>query len=210
MSTLISSLNWRYATKKYDAHKKITDEQFEVLLDAIQLAPTSYGLQAFQTVVITDPHLREQLKPKAWNQPQITDASHLILFCAMRSIPEQFIDQYVTNMTETRGLETGSLNGFGGFIKQKIGEQSTEQILQWNKKQTYIALGFLLAACAELHIDSTPMEGFESEAFDEILGLKQMNLTSSVLCAVGYRSEEDTNQHLAKVRRSNDELILWK
>jgi nitroreductase len=210
MSILISSLNWRYATKKYNTQKKIADEQLHVLLEAIQLAPTSYGLQAFQAIVITDPELREQLKPKAWNQPQITDASHLILLCAMRSIPEQFVDQYVTNMTETRGLETGALNGFGGFIKQKIKEQSSEQILQWNKKQTYIALGFLLAACADLHIDSTPMEGFESEAFDEILGLEPLNLTSSVLCAVGYRSEEDTNQHLAKVRRSKEGLILWK
>jgi nitroreductase len=210
MSILTSSLNWRYATKKYDTQKKISDEQLHVLLEAIQLAPTSYGLQAFQAIVITNPEIREKLKPKAWNQPQITDASHLILLCAMRSIPDAFVDKYVTNMTEMRGLESGALNGFGGFVKQKINELSPELTLQWNKKQTYIALGFLLAACADLHIDSTPMEGFETEAFDEILGLEQLNLTSSVLCAVGYRSEEDANQHLKKVRRSKEDLIIWK
>jgi nitroreductase len=210
MSTLTSSLNWRYATKKFDIQKKISDEQLHLLLEAIQLAPTSYGIQAFQAIVITDQELREKLKPKAWNQSQITDASHLILFCAMRSIPDAFVDKYVTNMTEKRGLETGALNGFGGFVKQKISELSPEELLHWNRKQTYIALGFLLTACADLHIDSTPMEGFEASAFDEILGLEQLNLTSTVLCAVGYRSEEDTNQHLKKVRRSMEELIIWK
>lgn len=204
---IIQSLKWRYATKKFDATKKVSDEDLQTLMESVQLAATSYGLQAFKVINVTDPEVRKLLQPASWGQSQIVDASHLFVFCAFRKITDEMVDELVDRKAKTQGIPAAKLEQYGTFMKGKIGEKSEAEIINWNAKQTYIALGNLLATAGELQIDACPMEGFTPAEYDKILGLTDKNLTASVLCAIGYRSEEDRNQHLPKVRKSVEALF---
>lgn len=207
---LIDSLKWRYATKKYDSSKKISDEDLETLQEAIQLTATSYGLQLFNVVNVEDKETRKALLPASWNQSQIVDASHLFVFAIPTSVTPEMIDAFAKFSEEHKELPSGTLNGMADFMKGKIGAFSKEEQQNWLAKQTYIALGNVMAMAGELGIDGTPMEGFEANIYDEILDLKEMSLTSTVVMALGYRSEEDQNQHAKKLRRPINELFLVK
>lgn len=207
MNNYIDTLNWRYATKKFDASKKLDHSTLEQLKEAIRLSASSYGLQPYKVLVIEDPELREKLKPAAWNQPQITDASHLIVFAHDTNFGDEHIDHYINNVATTRNLDPETLKGYGDFMKSKITPLPAETKAAWTAKQTYIALGNLLSAAAHLKVDACPMEGFEADKFDEILGLKAKNLSTAVIATIGYRSEEDDTQHYAKVRKSNNDLF---
>lgn len=208
MSSFIQNQNWRYATKKFDATKKISTEDLDTLKEAIRLSSSSYGLQPYKVLIIEDTTLREKLKPVAWGQNQITDASHLIVFANEINIGETQIDAYLTMVSETRGIALENLSGFGSFMKSKITPLALEAKNTWTSKQTYLALANLLNAAAELKIDVTPMEGFEIAAFNEILGLTEKGLSASLVAPIGYRHEEDDTQHYKKVRKSNDELFI--
>lgn len=208
MSTILEDLNWRYATKKFDTGKKISDHDLEILKEAIRLTPSSYGLQPYKVLFVSSPELREKLQPAAWGQSQIVDASHVVVFANMTDFGDADIDAVIDNMTTTRGLPAGALKGYADFMKSKISPLDSEKRNTWSSKQTYLALGNLMLAAAQLRIDVTPMEGFDPEAFNQILGLDNMKLNASVVATIGYRHEADAAQHFAKVRKSKDELFV--
>ena len=207
MNNFIENQNWRYATKKFDATKKVSTEDLETLKKAIQLSSSSYGLQLYKVFIIENPEVRAQLQPVSWGQSQIVDASHLLVFANIVNVQESHIDAYVQNIADTRGLSVEDLKGYSDFMKSKIVPLPVEQKAAWTSKQTYVALGNLLNAAAELKIDVTPMEGFEPEEYNEILGLDKLGLNASLVAAIGYRHEEDATQHYAKVRKPIEELF---
>ena len=208
MSKFIENQNWRYATKKFDATKKIASEDLETLKEAIRLSTSSYGLQPYKVFIIEDETIREQLKPASWNQSQITEASQLIVFANYSNLNETIIENYIDRISNTREIPAENLQGYGDFMKSKILGLTLEQQAVWTSKQTYLALGNLLNAAAELKIDVTPMEGFEPEKYNDILKLNELNLNASLVATIGYRHEEDTNQYVKKVRKSKEELFI--
>lgn len=207
MNSVIEHRTWRYATKKFDATKKVSEQDLETLLEATRLSASSYGLQPYHVFVISDQEVREQLKPASWGQSQITDASHLIVFANTKDFGEELVDDYLAKVSETRNIPSEGLKGYSDFMKSKLMDLPEELKNQWTAKQAYIAFGNLMQAAAELKIDTCPMEGFEPEKYNEILGLEEKNLNAAVVLAIGYRSEEDATQHLPKVRKSKEELF---
>jgi len=157
MSNFIKDANWRYATKKFDATKKVSDEDFNTLKEAIRLSASSYGLQPYKVFIIENPELRAKIQPVAWGQSQIVDASHLIVFANITNFGDAEIDASLALTAETRGLSSDALKGYGDFMKSKISTLPEETRNVWTAKQTYLALGNLLNAAAELRIDVTPM-----------------------------------------------------
>ena len=208
MNTFLENQNWRYATKKFDSSKKITDKDLTILKEAIRLSSSSYGLQPYKILIVENPELRAKLKPASWNQSQVTDASHLIVFASDTNVTENKIDDYLKSICEIRNLPQDAMNGYGAYMKSVLLKLSPEELKIWTSKQTYLALGNLLNAAAELQIDSTPMEGFVPEQVNEILGLNELGLTASLMATIGYRHEEDSNQFNKKVRKSNEELFI--
>ena len=209
MNNYIDNLNWRYATKKFDATKKVSKEDFETILEAASLTASSYGLQPYKILVIEDPAIREQLKPFAWGQSQITDATYLIAFVHHTTFNEELIDTHLQDISNIRGIPSEALAGYSDFMKSKLMPLSDETKAVWAAKQTYIALGNVLSAAADLKIDTCPMEGFEPDEFNKILGLDAQNLNTSLLVTIGYRAEDDDTQHYKKVRKSKEKLIQY-
>lgn len=207
MNKYLESLNWRYATKKFDSQKQISDEDLKTLLEAIRLSPSSYGLQPYHIFIIKDIEVREKLKAASWGQSQITDASHLIVFANNTKFDTDLIDNYLTNVSDTREIELSNLQAYGDFMKSKLIDLPDNIKETWSARQTYLALGNLLSAAASLKIDACPMEGFEPETYNELLGLNDKGLNTSVVAAIGYRSEEDDTQHNKKVRQSKELLF---
>ena len=207
MSKYLENLNWRYATKKFDSTKKLTETDLEFLKDAMQLSASSYGLQPYEILVIEDKALREKLKPAAWNQSQITDASQLIIIANKVDFGDELVDSYIENVSTTRKLPLDSLTAYSTFMKSKIGAFSEEKKAEWTQNQCYIVLGNLLSAAAEIKVDVCPMEGFEAQAFNEILELNEKGLNTAVIATIGYRSEADDTQHYPKVRKEKEELF---
>ncbi len=205
---IIDSLKWRYATKKY-AEKSISNSDLDIILDSILLAPTSLGLQAFEIEVLDKSSVKKQLlSPACHNQPQILDASHIIIFNAWKSVELPDIEQYMQRISATRGTPTENLEGFKNNIIKFIGNMSDSELFAWSSMQTYIALGIAMATAAELRIDTTPMEGFNRQAVDVIINPENEKLSCSVILAVGYRNAEtDLLANLAKVRKSRTEMI---
>jgi nitroreductase len=204
---LIENLKWRYATKKFDASKKVSQQHIELIKEAVQLTASSYGLQPYKVLEINNPELRSTLKPLSWNQTQITDASHLFLFCNTIAVTDKDVDDLMQLKSEINKTSIEKFSGYGEFVKGKLKEKSTIEMFHWTAKQTYIALSNALNACAELEIDCTPMEGFETDAINEKLGLKEKGLNACVLLAVGYRHSEDIAQNLIKARKTIDEIF---
>ena len=207
MNKIIEDLNWRYAVKKYDTTKKISAEDFNTIKESLRLSPSSFGLQPLRYFVVENKELREELKAHSFNQSQITDASHMIVFCSLIDIKENHIDQYIENIAKTRSQEIEKIVGFGDYMKKEIFPMDKSLLANWNSKQAYIALGQVLHTCASLRIDATPMEGFKADKYDEILGLTEQNLKSILVCAFGYRSNDDLNSSLLKVRKSHNDLF---
>lgn len=207
MASFIEALNWRYATKKFDATKKISEIDLEEILTAIQLSASSYGLQLYKILVITDPEIRAKLQPASWGQSQIVDASHVFVFCARTDVTGEDIDSYLNLKAEIQGLDPQNLEGYGDFMKKTLAPMPADQKFIWTSKQVYLALGNLLNICAVKGIDTCPMEGFESAKYDEILGLNDTGYSSAVVATVGYRSEDDKAQNETKVRKSKEDLF---
>lgn len=204
---LIEKLNKRYATKKFDSSKKLSADNLATLLEAIRLSASSYGLQAYKVLVVENEAVRKQLRAAAWDQSQITDASQLLVFAVDTNFDEKSVDRFVELTAKTRNMDVSNLSGYADMMKGSI-QRPKEQVQTWLARQVYIALGFGLVAAAEMDIDACPMEGFDNNQFDEILGLKEKGLSSVVIMAVGYRSAEDGYQHLAKVRYSKEDLFM--
>ncbi|PIB26379.1 NAD(P)H-dependent oxidoreductase [Maribacter sp. 4U21] len=207
MNNTLENRKWRYATKKFDSSKKISDENLEILLEATQLSASSYGLQPYHVFVITDAAIREQLKPVSWGQSQITDASHLLVFANQSDFGGELVDDYLKNVSETRNIPSEELKAYGEFAKSKLLDLPSSSKETWTAKQAYIALGNVMQAAAELKIDTCPMEGFDAEAYNKILDLNGKNLNTAVVLPIGYRSAEDETQHYEKVRKSKQTLF---
>ncbi|WP_435625021.1 NAD(P)H-dependent oxidoreductase [Flagellimonas sp.] len=207
MSTVLENLNWRYATKKFDASKKVSQQNLDTILEAIKMSPSSYGLQPYHILVITDADTRKELQPASWNQSQIVDASHMLVFAAKSEFGSELVDDYLKNVNETRGMDIENLKGYGDFMKSKLLDLPNTVKTAWTTRQAYLAAQSAMLAAAELKIDTCPMEGFEPDKYDEILGLKDKGLTSVVVLTVGYRSDVDETQNYPKVRKSNEELF---
>ena len=203
----IENQNWRYATKKFDATKKISVTDLEFLKEAIRLSASSYGLQLYKIFIIENPAIRATLQPASWGQSQIVDASHLFVFAHTLDVQEAHIDDYLANIAQTRNISLEAVKGYGDFMKSNLVGLPLEKKAIWTSKQTYLALGNLLNAAAELKIDVTPIEGFLPDQYNEILGLTAKGYEASVVAALGYRHEDDATQHLAKVRKSTAELF---
>lgn len=206
--SLIEKLNWRYATKKFDTAKKLSSEQLDTLLTAIQLAPSSFGLQSYKVLVVEDPAIRAQLRDAAYGQSQLTDASQVIIFASETVIDSALVNKYVDRIAEVRHMERVHLGAYEDTMVGTVNRLAEDQKMTWSNKQAYIALGVLLTAAADLGIDACPMEGFQAGKFDEILGLKALGLTTTVIAPIGFRAEDDTYSHLAKVRRPKSELFI--
>jgi nitroreductase / dihydropteridine reductase len=205
--TIIENLNWRYATKKMNG-EKISDEKIQYILEAARLAPTSSGLQGFEVLVITNKELLEQILPIAFNQNQIVECSHLLVFAAWENYTEAKIRESFDRINSQRGLP---LNTTDAYIEKILGMYLPRD-LQVNfehlARQTYISMAAALIAAAEQKVDATPMEGFNPAALDELLNLKEKGLKSTVIVPLGYRdSENDWLVNLKKVRKSTEELF---
>ncbi len=207
MKTITELLNWRYATKKFDTTKKLTEEEVNILKEAVNLTASSYGLQPYRVLDVRTPELREKLKAAAFGQSQITDASHLFVFTAFNDLTDKHIDEYIALSAQVKGISESDLKGYGDFMKSVFGPQSAANKHNWAARQAYIAVGNLIDAAASLGIDSCPMEGFDPSAFDEILGLKGTDASSVVVVTLGHRADDDQAQFAPKVRKPLDQLF---
>jgi nitroreductase len=207
-SSLLAALEWRYATKKFDPAKKIPETTWKTLEKALVLTPSSFGLQPWKFLVIDDPALRARLCPHAGHQPQVTDASHYVVFAMMKNLRAEHVDKWVKRVGEVRPRSPESLQEYREHIVSGIidGYRSLH-VNTWASDQTFIALGTLLMSAALLKIDACPMEGFDKRAYDEILGLGKRGFSAVVSCAVGYRLEADKYAHAAKVRFATQDVI---
>jgi nitroreductase/dihydropteridine reductase len=205
---LIDALNWRYAAKRMTG-KKVSREKIENILEATRLSASSMGLQPYTILVVENEEVKKKLQPVAYNQPTIVESSHLLVFAAWQNVTEQNVDDYIKDIVEVRGVTPESLAGFRASLMGIVDGRTTEQKHQWAARQAYIAFGTAIAAAAIEEVDATPMEGFNPEGVDEILGLKEKGLTSVTILALGYRdAEQDRLASAKKVRRERNKLIV--
>lgn len=204
---ILNDLNWRYATKSFDVRKKLDDNQVSLIFETLRLTPSSFGLQPWKFLAITESEIRAKLKPYAWNQPQITDASHLIVMCRKSDFTLADVDRYVNYMAEVEQDPVENYQFFRDMASGFVAHADKTFLDNWQTKQVYIALGNLMTVCAIERIDACPIEGFEPEAFDRILNLKQKGIKSVVLCAIGFRASDDKYARKAKVRYPVKEII---
>ncbi len=210
MTDYIESLKWRYATKKYDAGKKVPAQDIEQLKEAVSLSVSSVGLQPYKVIIVQDEAVKAKLAQAASgnNVNLINDASHLFVFANDVNVGDAQVEQYIDTIASVRDVSREALEGFGTYIKNYVASLSNEEKSAWTAKQAYIALSTLINSAAILKIDTTPMEGFDPKKFNEILGINEKGLNTAVIATIGYRHADDTNQHLKKVRKPNNELFL--
>lgn len=203
---LIQKLNWRYATKRMNG-QEVPQEKLDNILEAIRLSASSAGLQPYKVFVIKDADTKEKLKAAANNQPQITEASHILVFAAWNKVTDEKVNDYLTQIATERSMPIESLDGFKAMFTGIIA-QPAEQNFVWTSRQTYIALGTGLIAAAFEEVDATPMEGFNNASVDEILGLKEKGLSSVSIMTLGYRDvENDYLVNAKKIRKSKEVLF---
>ena len=208
MSDLISKLQWRYAAKKLDASRAVPQEKVDRILEAIRLTASSSGLQPYEVIVVTDPDLRAQIVPHAWNQAQITDGSHLLVFAAWDNYTAERINRMFDLVNDERGFRNEGWEAYRQKLLAAYVPRDAETNYQHAARQAYIGLGTALIAAAEEGVDSTPMEGFDPDKVDEILGLRALGLRSVLLLPLGYRAAEgDWLVNLKKVRRQREDFI---
>ncbi|WP_339653448.1 NAD(P)H-dependent oxidoreductase [uncultured Maribacter sp.] len=207
MKNVLDKLNWRYATKVFDSSKKVNQEDFNILLEAARLSASSYGLQPYHFFIIEDNEVRSKLRKASWNQSQITDASHLLILANKPTFDNSLVDNYIDNIIETRGVTKKDVEGYSQMMKGALLGLPDAQKKSWTSDQTYIVLGNLMTIAAEMEIDTCPIEGFDKEQYNEILGLNDKNLNATVVLAIGYRSNDDKTQNYPKVRYSREQII---
>lgn len=205
---IIDKLKWRYATKRFDPSKKLSKEKLDILKETFKLTATSFGLQPIKMVVVSNQAIKEQLMPLTFNQAQIRDASHVLVLCIEKEIDADFIVEHFKRVEETRNTPRKILEPFEENLVNSFAEKQSKEIRQWMINQLYLTLGALLTVCAIEKIDSCPMEGFEPEKYNELLGLSELGLESVIVLPVGYRDESDFFISLKKVRREVDELTI--
>ncbi|MDJ1506064.1 nitroreductase family protein [Xanthocytophaga agilis] len=206
--SLVKAFQWRYATKKYDTSRKISPEQFDDLLTTLQLSPSSYGLQPYTFFILQDPSILEQISRAAFGQPQITTGAYVLAVTVQTDIDENTVKKYIDKAASVRNIARKNLEAREAFVNSKLSLLSAEQKIEWAEKQAFLAVGVLVSAAAEAGIDASPMEGFDRVQVDEILGLKEKNLKTTLLFALGYRSAEDEFATIPKVRKTKEELFI--
>ena len=205
--SISEALAWRYATKQFDLSKKLSGEELSTITESMRLAPSSFGLPVWRAIVVTNDAIRTQLRAAAWDQSQVTDASHLVVLAVKSTIDVQMVDEYIAEIASVRGISTDMLAGFSDMMKGFIAGKTPEQLREWAARQAYIGLGFGLESAALIGVDACPMEGFDAKKFDEILGLQALGLESVAIMPIGYRSESDAASAYKKVRVSESEMI---
>jgi len=204
----IDNLKWRYAVKKFDHHKILSDHQINILKQAFNLTATSYGLQPIKLVVVKNKDIQKKLVKHSWNQQQISQASHLLVICVDTKLDKTDVEKYFERVKEIRNTPDEIISSFREYLKTVISGKSSQDLVLWAKNQAYLALGNLLTVCANEKIDSCPMEGFIPKKYDEILGLKEKNLASVLALPIGYRAEDDMKTHQMKVRKKIEDIII--
>ncbi|HEY9631322.1 MAG TPA: NAD(P)H-dependent oxidoreductase [Coleofasciculaceae cyanobacterium] len=208
IADLLEHLTWRYATKKFDPAKTIAPEIWSALEDSLVLTPSSYGLQPWKFWVITSPDLKAQLRPLSWNQAQVTDCSHYVVFSIRKNLTAEDVDRFMARTAEVRSVSTDSIAGYRNVIVNDVvyGARSLHAN-EWAARQAYIALGNFMTCAALLNVDTCPMEGIDPAKYDALLGLPQKGYATVVACAAGYRAEDDKYAALAKVRFAKSEMV---
>lgn len=207
---LLRQLSWRYAVKKFDPTRRIPQQTWDALEQAAVLSPSSYGLQPWRFVVVDDPGVRARLREVSWNQSQITDASHMVVFARRAEVTPGDVEAHIARIIEVRKTTPTALNDLRRMMLESIHNPATLPgggMVAWTRSQVYIALGFFLSACAALGIDACPMEGFDPSKYDEVLGLPAQGFHSVVVATAGYRAADDWLSPLAKVRFPRDQVV---
>ncbi|MBK1883975.1 NAD(P)H-dependent oxidoreductase [Luteolibacter pohnpeiensis] len=205
--TLIDALNWRYATKKFDPKRQISDEVWAAVEKSMVLTPSSFGLQPWKFLIVKTPEIRTKLRAAAWGQSQVTDASHFVVFLARTDLVESEVSQWMERMAEVQGIPVNVLDPLKGAITGFVDPMPVSDRAAWNTRQVYIALGQLMLAASMLGIDTCPMEGMNPREFDDILGLNGSGYATAVACALGYRADDDHSSGRPKVRYDAARLI---
>ena len=207
--SIVRALEWRYATKKFDAAREIPAADWDALERALVLTPSSFGLQPWKFVVVTDPAVRARLVAASWNQQQVAEASHLVVFAIQKDLGPAHVDAYVERVARVRGVPAESLDGFKkmmlGFLARPRGQFDVNA---WSAHQVYIAIGQFMAVAAMMGVDTCPMEGIVPAQYDDVLGLAARGLATSVVCCAGYRAADDKYATAKKVRFERDEVVI--
>lgn len=207
---VLEQLKWRYATKKFDANKKIPNDVWKVLEQSMVLAPSSFGLQPWKFVVINNPEIRASLLPYSYGQAQVVEASHLVVFAIKKDIDAAYVDRYVARMAEVQQVPVENLAKFAGIVKGFMEKPPYPLDLNdWSTRQVYIALGQFMTTAAILGIDTCPMEGFVPSKYDEILGLPEQGYAAVVVSPAGYRSAEDKSAERPKIRFETQDVVQY-
>ncbi|MGY5252170.1 nitroreductase family protein [Sphingobacterium spiritivorum] len=206
--SLLEHLNWRYATKKMNG-QQVAQEKVDYIIEAARLAPTSSGLQPYKIIAISDPKLKAKIQPIAYNQSQIVDASHLLIFAAYDEYTKQRVDEVFTQQEVERGLPAGFADDYKNQLFSSLSAREQQQQFEHAARQAYIGFGLAIAAAAEQKVDATPMEGFVNEQLDDLLELKKYGLKSVTILALGYRdSENDWLVNMKKVRKDVKDFVI--
>ena len=205
---IIEKLEWRYATKKFDSSKKLSQDKLLTLKKAFNLTATSFGLQTIKLLIIENKDIRKPLVEYSFNQKQVHEASHLLIICIQKNIVQEDVDTYYNNIKQIRNTPDTILDSYRKDLIEYMGNKSLKERLQWSKNQAYIALGNLMTVCAIETIDACPMEGFNPTKYDEILGLDKKGLKSVLLLPIGYRADDDIFSEFKKVRKPLEEAVI--
>ena len=208
MTDTIKHLEWRYAVKKFDPDKTLSEEKLHQLKQAFNLTATSYGLQPITLIVLKDKELQQGLVTHSFDQPQVAQASHVLVICTQEAIDQDYITNYFEQVKKVRGTSDSVLQPFREALVADFSKKEIREIRDWSKNQAYLALGNLLTVCAMEKIDSCPMEGFDPAAYDRVLGLGERGLTSVLVLPVGYRAEDDMFSGFKKVRKNLDDIVI--
>ncbi len=207
---ILEKLQWRYAVKKFDPSKKISEADWFVLEESLRLAPSSYGLQPWKFIVVQDPKIRAALTPVSWNQTQVEDCSHYVVLATLTKIEVAHVEKFVAKIAQVRELDVASLENYKNLMVSDLVNGPRSAIVQWwSQRQSYIAMGMLMETAALLDIDACPLEGIDPAAYDRILQLEGSGYAAVAAVALGYRSLEDKYQLLKKVRFDRDDVIVW-
>jgi len=207
--TILKQLKWRYATKKFDATRRISETDWRTLEESLLLSPSSYGLQPWTFIIVTDPDVRKQLVAASWNQRQVADASHMVVFAIRKDIDESHVDRYIDRIVEVRGVPREGLEQYRQTMHSHVKRRGDGfDVNAWSARQIYIALGTFMTVAAMLGIDTSPMEGIDPKQYDQILGLEKQGLATLCACPAGYRAADDKYAQMPKVRFKHEDVII--
>lgn len=204
----IEALRWRYATKKFDENRTLSEDKIEILKHAFNLTATSYGLQPIKMVIVHNKKVQAKLVEHSFNQKQVASASHVLVLCIEREINEKFIENYFNYVQKIRATPNEILSPFKDFLIDDFKNKHMDEIASWATNQAFLAMGTLLTVAATEAIDACPMEGFEPDKYDEVLGLDKLNLRSVLVLPVGFRAKDDMFSEFKKVRRPLSDMVI--